>query len=66
MTTPIYNPSDTAVMKKAHPCGSSKWLILRTGADIKIKCMGCGHIVMMTRAEFNKKLKAVETNGETP
>ena len=36
------------------------------GADIKLKCMGCGHIVMMPRSEFNRKLKKVLTKANDP
>ena len=46
-------------MKKAHPCGENKWEITRLGADIKIKCLGCGRSIMMPRRDFNKKLKKV-------
>ncbi|MCR4722474.1 MAG: DUF951 domain-containing protein [Eubacteriales bacterium] len=54
-----YSVGDTAQMKKPHPCGSSLWEIIRTGADIKIRCLGCSHIVMLPRNEFNKKLKSI-------
>ena len=47
------------MMKKAHPCGTNRWKITRVGADIKIECQGCGHIVMMTRQKFDKGLKKV-------
>lgn len=40
------------IMRKAHPCGSSEWVIVRTGADVKIKCAGCGRIVMLDRGDF--------------
>ncbi|MCG2730536.1 MAG: DUF951 domain-containing protein [Acetobacterium sp.] len=46
-------------MKKKHPCGSCEWEIIRLGADIKIKCLGCGHIVMLQRSKFNKQIKKV-------
>jgi hypothetical protein len=45
-------------MKKSHPCGSKRWEILRVGADFRIKCCGCGHLVMMTRVKFEKDFKA--------
>lgn len=48
---------DTVMMKKPHACGTNAWEIVRVGADIKIKCLACGHIVMMDRAEFVKKAK---------
>ena len=47
-------------IKKQHPCGTNKWQITRIGSDIKIKCINCGRSVMLTRIEFNKKLKKVE------
>lgn len=51
---------DIVEMKKEHPCYKSKqWKIIRMGADIKIKCLGCGAAVMFDRSEFEKKLKKV-------
>ena len=46
-------------MKKQHPCGENKWEVVRVGADIKIKCLGCSHVVMIPRVEFNKKIKKI-------
>ena len=54
-----YELGDVAVMKKQHPCGSNEWEIVRIGADIKIKCCGCGHLVMLERAKFNKSVKRI-------
>ena len=48
---------DRVQMRKPHACGSNEWTIIRTGADIKIKCAVCGRIVMMDRAEFIKRGK---------
>ncbi|MDU3125588.1 MAG: DUF951 domain-containing protein, partial [Finegoldia magna] len=33
-----YKVNDIVTLKKGHPCGENKWEILRTGADIKLKC----------------------------
>ena len=45
-------------MKKDHPCKkSSYWQIVRVGTDIKIKCQGCGNVIMMERREFERKCK---------
>ncbi len=52
-----FNVNDVVVMKKGHPCGENKWLILRTGADFKIKCLNCGHIIMLSRVKFEKAVK---------
>ena len=54
-----YDKGDIVMMKKAHPCGTNRWKITRVGADIKIECQGCGHIVMMTRQKLDKGLKKV-------
>ena len=48
---------DIVTMKKKHPCGSSEWEILRVGADFRIKCLGCGHMVMLPRVKFEKAVK---------
>lgn len=54
-----YILGDRVEMKKKHPCGSFQWEIIRLGADIKIKCLGCGHIVMLPRSKFNKQIKKI-------
>ena len=48
-------------MKKPHPCVTKSKLFkgIRLGADIKIKCEGCGNVIMLTRNDFNKKAKKV-------
>lgn len=50
---------DIVRMRKGHPCGSTDWEVIRVGADIKIKCQGCGRIVMLERPAFEKRLKKV-------
>ena len=48
-----YKLNDIVEMKKPHPCKkSNQWQIIRMGADIKIKCLGCGAIIMFSRREF--------------
>ncbi len=42
-----YAVGDIVKLKKPHPCGSSEWEIMRVGADFRLKCMGCGHQVMV-------------------
>ena len=59
-----YTLNDIVEMKKPHPCGVNRWQIIRVGADIKIECTGCGHIVMMSRYDFNKRLKKVLKRAE--
>ncbi len=50
---------DTLIMKKAHPCGSNQWLVLRTGADFRLRCMGCGHEVMVARFKAEKNIRQI-------
>lgn len=54
-----YKMGSIVVMKKSHPCGENKWEITRIGVDIKIKCLKCNHEVMLSRLDFEKKLKKV-------
>ncbi len=53
------NIGDILTLKKAHPCGSHDWEVLRTGIDFRIKCMGCGHMVMIPRVKIEKNIKKV-------
>lgn len=52
---------DEVEMKKKHPCNNrtNRFQIVRVGADIKIKCLGCGNVIMMDRASFNERIKKV-------
>ena len=51
--------NDILVMKKPHPCGSKQWLVLRTGADFRLRCTGCGHEVMQPRFKAEKNIRQV-------
>ena len=58
------NEMDIAVgsvleMKKAHPCGSKSWLVLRVGMDFKLRCQGCGHELMLPRSKVEKNIRKV-------
>ena len=60
----MFDLNDIVEMKKKHPCGVNRWEIVRMGADIKIKCTGCGRLIMMTRREFTKKMKKILVKAE--
>ncbi|HEY5523792.1 MAG TPA: DUF951 domain-containing protein [Clostridium sp.] len=51
-------------MKKQHPCGSYNFEVIRLGADIKIKCTGCGRIIMIPRTKFLKGAKKIIKSEE--
>ena len=46
-------------LKKAHPCGNKIWIVLRVGMDIKLRCMGCGHELMLPRSKAEKAIKKI-------
>lgn len=54
-----FSVGDIIRMKKPHPCGSSEWEILRTGADFRLKCLGCGHQVMVPRKLVEKNTREI-------
>lgn len=58
---------DILVMKKAHPCGDKQWKVLRVGADFRLKCLGCGHEIMVPRLKAEKNIRNVirEENPST-
>lgn len=49
------------VMKKQHPCGSDEWEVIRLGADVKIRCLGCDRIVMLERIKLIKRVKKIKS-----
>lgn len=55
---------DRLTLKKPHPCGSTDWEVLRTGADFRLKCAGCGHQIMSPRRQVEKKIRKILRRGE--
>ena len=53
---------DILKMKKQHPCGSSEWEELRIAADIRLKCTGCGHLILIPRVKAEKNVRGVVRN----
>lgn len=58
-----YDIGDIITLKKGHPCGENKWEILRTGVDIKLKCLGCDRQLMVPRVDFEKRVRKIK-DGE--
>ena len=56
--------NDIIMMRKPHACGTNEWKIIRTGADIKIKCLQCGRIVMLDRCDFIRAGKKILVKAE--
>lgn len=61
----MYTRLDLVTMKKPHACGNNRWENFRLGADIQVRCTGCGHIVMMSRRDFEKRRLKVLGLAET-
>ena len=54
-----YETGDTITLKKGHPCGENKWEILRTGIDIKLRCLGCDREIWIPRIDFEKRVRKI-------
>jgi hypothetical protein len=48
---------DVVQTRKTHPCGSDQWKIERLGADVGIRCQGCGRYVLMERAKLERRIR---------
>ncbi len=54
---------DIVQTKKPHPCGANSWQIVRTGADYKLKCLGCGRVIMLTPDELQRRIRRQNREG---
>ena len=54
---------DVVKLRKPHPCGSTDWVVVRLGADIGLRCLGCGRRVLLPRRTLEKRLKSFVTRG---
>ncbi|MNO79629.1 hypothetical protein D3C76_708060 [compost metagenome] len=68
MERKVFGLGDIVLMKKPHPCGTNEMEIIRMGMDIRIKCTGCHHSVLIPRVKFEKNMKKVlrSAEGEAP
>lgn len=62
----MYQIGTFVEMKKPHACvikstgkKGNRWEVVRLGADIKIRCTNCDHLVMMSRHDFERKMKRI-------
>lgn len=64
VTDPIeFLMEDVVRLRKPHACGGSDWQIVRLGADIRLKCLACGRLVLLERRELEKRLKTFVRRG---
>ena len=50
---------DVLEMKKNHPCGSKQFEVLRIGMDFRLRCVGCGHEMMLPRLKAEKNIRKI-------
>jgi hypothetical protein len=55
---------DVVRLRRTHPCGSTAWLVDRLGADIGLRCQGCGRHVMLDRRTLEARLAGFESRGD--
>lgn len=60
-----YQIGDIVKLKNPHPCGSHEWEILRVGMDFRLKCIGCGHQIMIPRKLVEKNTKGIRKKDIT-
>ena len=56
---------DTLEMKKNHPCGEKRFLVLRSGIDFRIRCLGCGREVLVPRSKIERNIKKIDRPAGT-
>ena len=56
---------DLVRLRKAHPCGSFEWRVVRVGADVGLKCQVCGRRLLLDRSTFKKRVKKVISRSGT-
>ena len=57
-------PGDIVRLRKAHPCGSYEWEVVRVGADIGLKCLECQRRVLLARGVFERRVKEFASRSD--
>lgn len=60
---PDLRMDDVLRLRKPHPCGSTDWVVVRLGADIGLRCLGCGRRILLSRREVSRRLKSARPRG---
>jgi len=55
---------DIVRLRRAHPCGATEWLVDRLGADIGLRCQGCGRHVLLDRRVLETRLAGFVSRGD--
>lgn len=54
---------DVLRLRRAHPCGSQTWRVVRLGADIGLVCAGCDHRILMDRLDVERRFTGFVERG---
>jgi hypothetical protein len=54
---------DVIQLRKIHPCGGDRWEVLRTGIDVRIRCLKCGRVLMLPRIKLVRCIRALVRAG---
>lgn len=60
---PDLQMNDVLRLRKPHPCGNTDWVVVRLGADIGLKCLGCGRRLLLPRREVSRRMKGYVRKG---
>jgi hypothetical protein len=63
---PEMQMDDVVRLRKPHPCGSTDWVVVRLGADIGLRCLGCGRRILLSRREVAKRMKKYVHQSGSP
>jgi hypothetical protein len=55
---------DVLRLRRPHPCGGDTWLLDRLGADIGLRCQGCGRHVLLERRRVERRLVEFISRGD--
>lgn len=63
---PEMRMDDVIRLRKPHPCGNSDWVVVRIGADIGLRCLGCKRRILLPRREVSKRMKSYVHQSDAP
>ena len=52
-----FQVDDLLELKKPHPCGEKRFLVMRTGSEVRIVCVGCGRDMSLDRVKLERAVR---------
>ena len=59
-----FTVGDKIKAKKPHACGGREWEVIRTGADVKLKCLKCGRVIFLSVPDAEKIVASYFAQGD--